>query len=412
MALSFLMIASMLPKKIQAEESEDRIDFKYMYYWDKNDVWNHTPAFDWIKKISHAWSFQWSQELDLVSGASRRLGLDKIGKLGDHGVDANSGASKRAANGKPFEDIWSDSAFDVIAGASQKEMRHSENPSFTYSNNGQVYTAGFYFSDESDYRSYSPTLSIAHDFNERNTTVSASLAWFFDDFHPQGAFADQGGHKQIRSLTLSASQLLTPLTLVAITANGIYSNGYLGHPYNPIILDSGKVIEENTPREKKTLAIAGQVIQGYRWGDHLGSIHLEARHYMDSWAMVADDAELQWYQYFGEERYFRMRVRGYAQSATGFAKDPYVGDELYRSADIRYTKFSSLTVGVKFATTLAESWHDNAWLPDRFDMSYDQGIRNTKGDEGNGKNYFHYQLFSAREYYQEGTFMLGLGFDL
>jgi hypothetical protein len=410
--LCITQISSLFTLKAHAEDSKDKVDFKYMYYSDKNDVWNHTPAFDWFTKLSRAWSFQWSQEFDVVSGASRLIGSGNTGKLGDHGVDATSGASQRATTGQPFANPWKDSAFDVVSGASKQEFRSSENPSFTYSKQGQVYTAGFYFSDEPDYRSYSPSVSIAHDFNERNTTLSASGAWFFDDFHPQGSFSDQGGGKQIRSLTLSATQILTPLTMVSITANGIYGNGYLGHPYNPVILDSGFVIEEHVPGDKTSWAVAGQLVQGYRVGDYLGSLHLEARHYIDTWALDANDAELQWYQYFGEDAYVRLRARGYTQGAAAFYKDSYDGNELYRSADIRYSKFSSLTLGIKVAAPLFEGWRDSDLLPDHFDLSYDFGIRDTRGDQGTSHPYSHYQLFPHSEYYTEGTFMLGLTFDL
>lgn len=396
----------------RAEDDHDRVDFKYMYYTDKNGVWNHTPAFDWINRLSREWTFQWGQEFDVVSGASRLIGSTLIGKLGDHGVDVTSGSSRRVVTGQPFANTWKDSAFDAVSGASKAELRHSENPSITYSKQGRVYTAGFYFSDEHDYRSYSPSLSIAHDFNDRNTTLSAVGSWFFDDFHPQGAYADQGGSKQIQSLTLSATQVLTPLTMVSLTGNGIYSHGYLGHPYNPIPLDSGYLIEEHVPGDKTSWAISGQLVQGYHIGDYLGSFHLEARHYLDTWALTSNDAELQWYQYYNADSYLRLRVRGYAQEAAGFYKDRYAGNEVYRSVDIRYSKFSSLTLGAKISMPLFEDWKDSPLLPDHLDLSYDFGIRDTHGDQGTATPYAHYQLFPHSEFYTETTIMLGLVFDL
>ncbi len=396
----------------RAEDTPNRIDFKYMYYSDKNGVLNHTPTFNWMKRLSHDWTFQWGQEFDVVSGASRRLGANLTGKLGNHGVDAVSGASQRKVTGKPFANPWKDPAFDAVSGASQSEFRHSENPSITYSKQGHVYTAGIYFSDESDYRSYVPSLSIAHDFNDRNTTLSASGSWFFDDFHPQGAFSGQGGSKQIQSLTLSGTQVFSQLTLVSLTVGGIYSQGYLGHPYLPIQVDSGLLIEENVPDHKTSWTLSGQLIQGYHMGEVMGSIHLDMRHYLDTWAMSANDADLQWYQYFGDDKYLRLRARIYQQSVTAFYKDRYSGNERYRSADIRFSAFTSLTLGAKVSLPLSEDWLDHAWLPDHLDLSYDYGMRNTRGDQGTSQPYLHYQLFPHSEFYSEGTFMLGLTFDL
>lgn len=410
--LSLLFLILMLSLEVASQENNDRIDFKYMYYRDKNDVWNHTPSFNWFTSISRLWSFQYEQEFDVVSGASRLIGSDLTGKLVDHGVDITSGASQRRNNGQPFVNPWKDAAFDVVSGASKTELRHSEKPVLTYSNVGQVYTLGFYHSSEPDYQSYSPSLSIAHDFFERNTTLNFGYSWFFDDFAPKGSFADQGGKKSIQSGSISVTQVLTPLTLVSLTANGIYSHGYLGHPYNPIILDSGYVIEEHVPGDKISWALSAKLIQGYHLFNLLGSIHLEGRHYMDSWDLVSNDVDLKWYQYFGESQYFRLRARAYEQGATAFYKDQYIGNELYRSSDLRYSKFVSLILGAKIGFPLFDDWHESALLPDRMDLSYDYGIRNTHGDQGTASPYAHYQLFPSSEFYTEGTFMLGLSFDL
>ena len=171
-------------------------------------------------------------------------------------------------------------------------------------------------------------------------------------------------------------------------------------------------MNEHVPGNKTSLAITSEFIQGYHIADLLGSVHINARHYEDSWALIAHDAELQWYQHFTDESYVRLRARIYHQGATGFSKEVYTGDEVYHSPDIRYYKFSSFTLGAKIMTSLFETWHDNVWLPDRFDISYDYGMRDTYGDQGTSRPFAHYQLFPSTEYYTQGTFMLGLGFDL
>lgn len=299
----------LIPPPGSGEDRRDRIDFKYMYYQDRNGVVNHTPAFDWHAFFLRDWSFQWSQEFDVVSGASRRLGAGNIGRLGDNGVDAASGASRRSAGQQPFANPWKDSAFDAVSGASRRELRTSENPSLTYSRGGNEATGGLYYSSEPDYTSFSPSLSYSRDFFERNTTLGAAGAWFFDDFKPRGAFRGRGGSKQVRSLTLTVNQILSPLSMASLTATDIYANGYLGHPYNPVLLDSGLMIEERVPNDKTSWALAAQWVQGFRLGGSLGSLHLQYRHYMDSWDLAADDVDVQWYQHVGEGAYFRLRAR-------------------------------------------------------------------------------------------------------
>ncbi len=372
----------------QASESEQELNFKYMYYWDRNQVWNHTTGIELIKKLSTFWKFGWNQEFDAVSGASRRLGWNKIGILGDNQLK-----------------------LDGLSGASKREVRHSEQPSFTYANAGHVASAAFYFSDESDYRSYSPSFSGSWDFNERNTTLGGSAAFFFDDLHPLAPFSDLGGKRKITSLSASLAQTLTPLSLISFTFNTIHSSGLLGHPYTPVITVTGNIEVEKLPDLKTSMAFSTKFVQGYHLFDWLGSFQLEGRYYQDDWLLKSETADLHWYQHFGENFYLSLRARGYHQGAAAFAKDSYDGDELYRTPDIRFYEFSSLTLGAQIASVFPESWSTNDWLPDRWNISYDHGMRDTYGDEDGIHPLYHYQLYSPQTYYVQGTFMAGLGFD-
>jgi hypothetical protein len=378
-----------LPSAPRAAEGDQGLDFKYMYYWDKNKVWNHTPAFSFFRKVASFWKLQYDQELDYVSGASRRLGLRNIGRLGDH-----------------------DLKLDGISGASRRELRHSEQATAAYSNEGRVASGSFYFSDENDYTSYSPAVSGSLDFNDRNTTVGGAAAVFFDDMHPQGPFTGMGGSRRIASLSATLAQTLSPLTLAGLTLNLIHSSGFLGHPYNPVIADTGNAILENLPDRKTAWALSGQIIRGFHIGERLGSLRAEARWYADDWKLGSGTADLQWYQYVAEGTYLRLRARGYRQTAAAFARPAYAGDELYRTSDIRYYAFSSVLLGLKVGSGFPESWNGSSWLPDRWDLGYDHGLRDTKGEENGLTPTYRTQLFSANENYQQGTFMLGLGFDL
>src|SRR5260370_85848 len=97
MAAALCLLAAVPPLAPGGESSDQGVDFKYMYYWDRNGVWNHTPAITYFRKLASLWKFQYDQELDAVTGASRRLGLKNIGRLADNdqNLDAVSGASRR-----------------------------------------------------------------------------------------------------------------------------------------------------------------------------------------------------------------------------------------------------------------------------------------------------------------------------
>ena len=382
------MLFGFVVPSLGVSNTGDKVESKYMYYWDKNDVVNHSPAITFLKSLSNYWNFQWNQEFDAVTGASRRLGFRNVGQQGDHNL-----------------------VLDGITGASKKEIRHSEQASLAYSHKGHNGSASFYFSDENDYTSYSPALGGSWDFNERNTTLGGGVNLFLDHLHPQGVFAGLGGDRKITSSTLSLTQILSPSTLVAITANSIHSSGVLGHPYNPVVLGQGGMLIENLPTSKTSLALTGQLIQGYHLVDRRSSLHLEARYYQDSWKLASQTAEIQVYQYLTENAFLRVRTRVYRQTHAALAKQQYQGNEVYRTADIRFFDFTLLSLGVKLASSFPDTWADIGLLPDRWDFSYDQGIRNTRGEGGSVGPYYHYQLFPRDEYYMQGTFMMGLGWD-
>jgi hypothetical protein len=383
-----ILLAASLPNQPAAREG-DGLDLKYLYYWDRNGVWNHTPAIALVKSLAGAWKFRYNQEVDAVSGASRRLGLRNIGRQGDNHLN-----------------------LDAISGASRRELRHSEKAGLAYAGPGRTASASFYYSDENDFTSYSPAVGGSWDINDRNTTLGADLSLFFDRMRPLGGFAGMGGDRRITSASLTLAQVLTPISMAGITVNGIRSGGYLGHPYNPVVLTDGTLSLEHLPDRKNSVAVLGQFIQGYRLGQRLGSARLEIRHYRDDWELRSNTADVQIYQYFTESAYVRLRARGYQQEPAAFARDVYTGDEVYRTSDIRFYGFSSLTLGLKLGSAFPEGWKESGLLPDRWDMGYDHGIRDTRGEAGTTAPNYHYQLYDQDAYYLQGTLMMGLSFDL
>ncbi len=382
-----LLIAS----NLKGEEGGSSLTFKHEYFWDANGVWNQTPTFSLNLALSRKWTFHWEQEVDIVTGASRRLGAKYVGQSGDRSTDAVSGASKI-------------------------ETRFSESPSITYSHKGNTASASFYYSRENDYFSMAPAGSVSMDFFERNTTIGLNYAEFFDHYKPQGYYATQGGKKSIRSIGATLAQSITAFTLIGLTGSYISSSGYLGHPYNPPIDVNGKIMIESVPDKKGAAAVAGQIVQGWLLGDRLGSINIDARRFQDSWDIKSSTADVKISQYFTEGGYFRVRGRYYNQTGAYFSKKVYDGGEEFRTADIRFYPFTSYLVGAKLSMACPESWGESAMLPDRWDIKYDYTHRNTKGDQVGTTpgvpSQIRYQLYEPDEFYTQGVFMFGLVFNL
>lgn len=374
-----------------ADTGGGSLEIKNEVFLDRNQVWNVTPAFVFKKLLARDWSLSWGQELDVVSGASRRIGSERVGPFGDRELDGVSGASKI-------------------------EVRHSENPSLTYSRDGLVASGSFYHSREEDYVSLSPAGSLSMDFFQRNTTLGGSYSEYFDEFRPLGSFSGQGGKKRIRTFGATLAQSLSRFTLVGLTATRVESWGYLGHPYNPPMDATGALMTEAVPDGKRAAAVAGQIVQGFRLGERLGSLNLDLRRYEDSWGMKSTTLDAKVSRYLAEDTYVRLRGRYYRQTGASFAKEFYTGTEAFRTADVRWYPFTSFLMGAKLSGPFPEAWGESAFLPDRWDIKYDHMVRDTRGDPrdpaAGEPRYTRYQLYGPDERYQHGVFMAGLLFEL
>lgn len=388
--LAFGLLASILAVSVRASEG-DALETKFEVFRDRNEVTALSPLFELKKTIAKSLSLMWEGQMDAVTGASREWGVNGSGQL-----DAKSGASAR---------------LDGISGASRKdepepEIRWGSRLGLTWSRNGRVFSGSLYASKESDYQSFSPSISGAWDFAERNTTLSWGGAWFFDKMTPYGEWGRLGGgEKRVQSYSLGLTQSFTPLTLGGITTNFIRTTGYIGHPYNPVTTRDSGLIAEFLPEKKDALAVSLQAIQGWLWGEKLGSVNLEYRNYRDSWDLRSNTLTIQLSQNLLDATMVRLQGRYYSQVGAWFAQtDLYQGSEVYRTADIRFHRFDSWMAGLKVASEFPDSW--GAWLPRRWNLSYDHLIRNTRG------NTRLYQLYAPDEFYQQGTARAGLGWDL
>jgi hypothetical protein len=394
-AATAVAIASLLAG-VAAASDGDGVATKFEAFHDRNDVTALSPIVELRKTIAKSLSLLWEAQVDAVTGASRDWGRKGSGQEELDGID---GASDR---------------LDGVSGASGSEdgeqipeIRGGTRLGLEWARNGRVFGASLYGSTESDYKSISPAISGAWDFAERNTTLSWAASWFFDEMTPKGSWADLGGgKKRVQSYTLGLTQSFTPLTLGGVTVNWIRTTGYIGHPYNPInSLDSG-LIGEMLPERKDALATSAQVIQGWVLGDLLGSVNTEYRYYSDSWDLRSQTLTVQVSQHLTEESVLRFQGRWYTQTGAAFAQSPlYLGNEVYRTADIRFHRFSSWMAGAKFSSTFPEAW-TSGWAPRRWDLSYDHLVRDTKGDP------LLYQLYAKDAWYQQGTARAGLGWDL
>lgn len=267
----------------------------------------------------------------------------------------------------PLDDTFHDTRFALNANWSQPLAR--------------LYTvsAGLGFSTEYDYRHLGTNVSLARDFNKRNTTLSAGLAWSQDEVDPVGgapvplsqmldvgdsAHKTSGDSKSVLDVLLGVTQVINRTTIVRVNYSYSDSSGYLNDPYkilsvvDPLSGDTvgripvgegptGVYLYESRPdsRKKQSLYVEGK----HAFGEHV--MRLAYRYMTDDWGIDSSTMEASWHWPINADNYLEPQLRYYKQGAADFYRASLVeGQPLpqYASADFRLGDFDATTVGVKF----------------------------------------------------------------
>jgi len=233
------------------------------------------------------------------------------------------------------------------------------------------------FSYEDDFRSATVNLSVAHDFNDKNTTLSFGINNEYDALNPIGgtpvpgsdyaSFEKTGGKsKDGVGALLGVTQVMTRNWLTEFNLSVDRFKGYENDPYKiTSLIDSAG----NTTGYAYESRPDQRVRKSAFWDNRVGldtlSFAVSARYMSDDWGVRSDTAQLQVRWSLGDrDRYIEPTVRWYRQTAADFytpwimkAAAPITG---YESSDSRLGAFHALTYGLKYAQKLSPHW----FLPD------------------------------------------------
>jgi hypothetical protein len=232
-------------------------------------------------------------------------------------------------------------------------------------------SVGGKLSGEDDFFSATVNASIAHDFNQKNTTLSLGVYYEFDSIHPIGAAPVAGSdyslaEKQSGGKTkdgigvlLGVTQVMTRNWLSEFNVSIDRFHGYLNDPYKftSIIDGAGSTTGyEYESRPDQRTRKSGYWENRVAWGPQV-STALSLRYMSDDWGVRSDTAQLhlRW-TFSNRDRYVEPTVRWYRQTAADFympfilsTEKPVTG---YESSDSRLGAFHALTYGVKYAQKL------------------------------------------------------------
>ena len=267
----------------------------------------------------------------------------------------------------PLDDTFKDTRFALNANWSQPLAR--------------LYTlsAGLGFSTEYDYTHLGANVSLARDFNKRNTTLSAGIAYSQDDIDPvggapvplsqmldvgNGTNKTSGDSKSVLDFLLGFTQVLGRSTVLRVNYSYSDSSGYLNDPYKILsVVDplSGDTLTripvgvgpdgvyrfESRPDSRTKQSLYAEMKHAF--GQPV--LRFAYRYMTDDWGIDSNTFETSLRWPIGASSYVEPQLRYYMQGAADFYRSSLVaGQPLpeFASADFRLGEFDATTVGIKF----------------------------------------------------------------
>ena len=247
----------------------------------------------------------------------------------------------------------------------------------------QDYTlsVGGNFSKEYDYMSLSGNANIARDFNKKNTTLSAGIAYAYDVIEPEGgipkplaemtidgfgsdefkfAFNEtrlkSDDNKSLIDLLFGVTQVINRQMIVQLNYSYSSVSGYLTDPFKVIsVVDndgfSQRHLYENRPDERTKHAFFAQ--SKYHFGS--GVLDASYRYMTDDWQIDSHTLDMRYRHLFSNGHYLEPHIRYYSQSAAEFYQ-PFLkqGNAIptYASADYRIGELDTYTLGLQYGMPL------------------------------------------------------------
>jgi hypothetical protein len=349
------------------------------------------------------------KDVSLSAHATRDFGDER--KLGlDLSVDSLTGASPSGAiasdGAQTFTSPSGRKTYETPAGEiplddSFLDTRFALNGSWSQPF-GRLYTlnAGLGFSSEYDYQHIGANLGVTRDFNQRNTTLSAALAYASDTIKPVGglplpltqmgdAVGDESSpdnrgassdSKSVLDVLLGVTQVLGRHTVLRVNFSYSDSSGYLTDPYKILsVVDpvTGELVGR-TPAPGESGPIGVYLFESRPDSRRKEGLYTELRHDFsgkvlqvgyrystDDWDVDSHTLESRLRFPMGGSSYLEPHVRYYTQTAASFYRYSLANVSPlpeFASADARLSDMSAVTAGLKFGHVTAGGNEWNARL--------------------------------------------------
>lgn len=283
--------------------------------------------------------------------------LDK--KYRKHTLEAEAGIDTYTSASSDMIDMQANSS----ASHADKRIYPSVNYSIENEANGRTIGIGASLSTEFDYKSYGGNISFSQKTRNRNGEFTARFQIYLDQVklvtpvelrtgYTGNSKGEEYGTAARNTFagSLSYSQVINQRLQVALLADLVQQQGYLGLPFHRVYFTDGSVHEEQLPDSRFKIPLGLRA--SYFLGDNF-IIRAYYRFYTDSWNITAHTAELEVpakiSPFFSISPFYRF----YSQSASKYFA-PYklhTGQEDYYTSNYDLSSFNSNFFGAGLRLT-------------------------------------------------------------
>jgi len=392
------LLGAAAPSMAPAQESAPTwdIDSAVLYYGESDErVQDASLAIDARRDFGDDRSLDLALHLDTLTGASPSGAA--LADVPQTFTSPSGRATYTTPAGEvPLDDTFHDTRVAVDAGWSQPFARLYK------------FNVGLSGSTEFDYQHFGVNLGLSRDFDRRNTTLSAAVAYAQDTIKPVGGLPiplatmpdavdedeqapnrmGSSDSKNVLDILLGVTQVLGRHSLLRVNYSYSDSSGYLTDPYKLLsVVDpvTGELVArtptpgsdgprgiyrfEGRPDSRRRQGLYAEFRQ-----DFSGKVlQLGYRYSTDDWEVDSHTLEARLRLPIGSSNYLEPHLRYYQQTAASFYRYSLVdGDPLpqFATADARLGEFDATTIGLKFGHKTVDG---NEWSA-RLEMYRQSGV--------------------------------------
>ncbi|MCF2949246.1 DUF3570 domain-containing protein [Paraglaciecola aquimarina] len=357
---------------VDAQESVWEMDTALLYYGETDRVTAVEGVFAAKKDFGDEHIFSAKLVLDTLTGASA-TGAVPQESVQTFTRPSGNGQYQINASDTPLDDTFKDTRVQLEGQWTQPLWQDYK------------VSSGLHLSKEYDYLSLAVNGSLAKDFNQKNTTVSAGVSLAFDTIDPeggrpvafsqmvidQGQFANEEAYrtafgetrqsgsddKTIVDLLFGVTQVISRKMLMQFNYGYSVSEGYHTDPFKvlSVVNEQGQtqsLLYENRPDKRARHSVYWQT----KYASSLGVSDVSYRFATDDWDINSHTIDTRFRINLSNNTYIQPHFRYYQQSAADLYR-PFLmeGNELpkHASADYRLGEMTAYTLGFKYGMTMA-----------------------------------------------------------